>query len=179
MRTLDLPTGTVTFLFTDIEGSTRLVQSTGDDWPRLLETHNRLLGAAIEGRGGTVVKTEGDSFFAVFAAAADAVTAAADAQRALASQPWPEGASIRARMGIHTGTGTLGGDDYVGIDVHGLRITSGTDLVSHDLNQVQGLEFETLEELTGDLGAAYREGRSMDFDQAVAYALAGPTGRWS
>ncbi|CAN5484283.1 hypothetical protein BH24ACT7_BH24ACT7_21480 [soil metagenome] len=65
-----------------------------------------------------MVKTEGDSFFAVFAAAADAVTAAADAQRALASQPWPEGASIRARMGIHTGTGTLGGDDYVGIDVH-------------------------------------------------------------
>jgi len=58
---------------------------------------------------------------------------------------------------------------------HGLRITSGTDLVSHDLAQVQGLEFETLEELTGDLGAAYRAGSSMDFDQAVAYALAGPT----
>ncbi|MGH8911407.1 MAG: adenylate/guanylate cyclase domain-containing protein [Acidimicrobiia bacterium] len=119
MPTSHLPTGTVTFLFTDIEGSTRLVQKLGDKaWIGVLETHNRLLRTAIETMGGVVVKTEGDAFFAVFESAADAVAAAADAQQSLGSHPWPSEGSVLVRMGLHTGVGTLGGDDYVGLDVH-------------------------------------------------------------
>jgi predicted ATPase/class 3 adenylate cyclase len=118
MSRLLLPTGTVTFVFTDIEGSTRLVQTLGEAWVGALDDHNRLVRRAIEDRGGTVVKTEGDSFFAVFPAAADALVAAADAQRALAAHPWPDDSAVRSRIGVHTGTGVLGGDDYVGIDVH-------------------------------------------------------------
>ncbi|MDQ3781317.1 MAG: adenylate/guanylate cyclase domain-containing protein, partial [Actinomycetota bacterium] len=113
-----MPTGTVTFMFTDIEGSTRLVQHVGDDWTPILETHNRLVRHAVDSGHGTVVKTEGDSIFAVFASAIDAVAAAAGVQRSLAENPWPEGVRIRVRLGLHTGTGALGGDDYVGIDVH-------------------------------------------------------------
>ena len=114
-----LPTGTVTFLFTDIEGSTRLVQALGSAaWVPLLETHNTLVRSAIEDHRGIVVKTEGDSFFAVFGSAAEAAVASAAAQDALAGHDWPEGGRIRARMGLHTGVGLLGGSDYVGIDVH-------------------------------------------------------------
>ena len=85
-----LPSGTVTFLFTDIEGSTRLNAELGDDrWSPVLERHGALLREAIGGRRGFVIKTIGDGFFAVFGEAADAVAAAADAQRALAAEPWP------------------------------------------------------------------------------------------
>jgi len=113
-----LPTGTVTFLFTDVEGSTRLVEAAGEQWPALLAEHDRLLREAITGNGGTVVKTEGDGFFAAFASAIDAVTAAAAAQRGLAEHDWPEGFAPKVRMGLHTGLGLLGGDDYIGLDVH-------------------------------------------------------------
>jgi predicted ATPase/class 3 adenylate cyclase len=113
-----LPTGTVTFLFTDIEGSTRLVQALGDDWVALLETHNNLIGKAIADHDGVVVKSEGDSFFAVFAAAVDALKASVQAQYALMDHPWPPEGVIRARMGLHTGVGALGASDYVGLDVH-------------------------------------------------------------
>ena len=113
-----LPTGTVTFLFSDVEASTRMLQVSGDDWPALLSAHDRLLRDAITGNAGTVVKTEGDGFFAVFSSARDAVAAAADAQRALAGHDWPAGRRLTVRIGVHTGLGTLGGDDYVGIDVH-------------------------------------------------------------
>ncbi|HEY4606404.1 MAG TPA: adenylate/guanylate cyclase domain-containing protein, partial [Acidimicrobiia bacterium] len=113
-----LPTGTVTFLFTDIEGSTRLVQSLGDAWVPVLETHHRLLEGAIAGNGGRVVKTEGDSFFAVFPAAADALRAALGAQHALMANQWPSDGVVRSRMGLHTGVGVLGASDYVGLDVH-------------------------------------------------------------
>ncbi|HEX2153042.1 MAG TPA: adenylate/guanylate cyclase domain-containing protein [Acidimicrobiia bacterium] len=126
MDSSTLPTGTVTFLFTDIEGSTRLVQATGDAWLELLERHNRLLRSAIEEHGGTVVKTEGDGFFAVFGAADEALAAAADAQRELRRQGWPADAPIRVRMGLHTGHGTIGGDDYVGLDVHRAARIAGT-----------------------------------------------------
>ncbi|HEX6953539.1 MAG TPA: adenylate/guanylate cyclase domain-containing protein, partial [Agromyces sp.] len=120
-----LPTGTVTFLFTDVEGSTRLLEAAADRWPALLADHDRLLRDAIDGHGGTVVKTEGDGFFAAFPSAVDAVAAAADAQRALAAHDWPDGLAPKARMGLHTGLGLLGGDDYVGIDVHrASRITA-------------------------------------------------------
>ncbi|MFQ5968672.1 MAG: adenylate/guanylate cyclase domain-containing protein [Acidimicrobiia bacterium] len=113
-----LPAGTVTFLFTDIEGSTRLLQRHGDEFQDLLEIHSRLIRQAIAEADGVEVSTEGDSFFVVFASAPDAVRAAVAAQRALAAHSWPPEGEVRVRMGIHTGEGTLGGDSYVGIDVH-------------------------------------------------------------
>jgi predicted ATPase/class 3 adenylate cyclase len=114
----ELPTGTVTFLFTDIEGSTRLLQSFGERWQSILGDHHRLLRHAIREAGGIDLRTEGDAFFAVFRSAPAAVAAATAAQRALAAHPWPPGATIRVRMGIHTGEAALGGDDYVGLDIH-------------------------------------------------------------
>ena len=113
-----LPTGTVTFLFTDIEGSTRLVQALGESWVPILEAHNDLVGEAISRNQGFVVKTEGDSFFAVFPGATDALQATLDAQRALMAHPWPPDGVVRSRMGLHTGLGALGASDYVGLDVH-------------------------------------------------------------
>jgi predicted ATPase/class 3 adenylate cyclase len=113
-----LPTGTVTFLFTDIEGSTRLVQALGDEWVTVLEAHNHLIEKAITDNHGVVVKTEGDSFFAVFSAALDALQASVQAQHALMDHPWPSEGVVRSRMGLHTGLGALGASDYVGLDVH-------------------------------------------------------------
>jgi predicted ATPase/class 3 adenylate cyclase len=114
----ELPTGTVTFLFTDIEGSTRLLQALGAAWKTVLEDHNRLLLGAIREAGGIDLRSEGDSFFAVFRTAPAAVAAAHAAQRALAAHPWPPEASVRVRMGMNTGEGAVGGDSYVGLDVH-------------------------------------------------------------
>jgi len=114
----DLPTGTVTFLFSDIEGSTRLVQQLGDRFVDILESQQRLLRDAFREHGGIELGTEGDSFFVVFPKAGDAVAAAIAAQRAVAGYAWPEDADVRVRMGLHTGEGTLGGANYVGLDVH-------------------------------------------------------------
>jgi predicted ATPase/class 3 adenylate cyclase len=114
----ELPTGTVTFLFTDIEGSTRLLQELGEAYRQVQDDHSRLLRGAIAAGGGTPVRTEGDSFFAAFPTATGAVHAAVAAQRALASHPWSHGRPLRVRMGMHTGEGRLGGDDYLGIDVN-------------------------------------------------------------
>lgn len=114
----DLPTGTVTFLFSDIEGSTRLLDRLGDGYPAVLEAHQRLLREAFAARGGIDVSTEGDSFFVVFRSAPQAVAAAVEAQRAVAAHEWPEGATVRVRMGLHTGEGVLGGDNFVGVDLH-------------------------------------------------------------
>ncbi|MDQ3938544.1 MAG: adenylate/guanylate cyclase domain-containing protein, partial [Chloroflexota bacterium] len=113
-----LPTGTVTFLFTDIEGSTRLLARLGEQYEPVLSAHAQTLRGAITDHGGTEVSTEGDSFFAVFTSAVDAVRAVTAAQRALASHGWPEEAAVRVRMGLHSGEGRLGGDNYVGMDVH-------------------------------------------------------------
>ena len=121
----DLPTGTVTFLFTDIEGSTRLSQSLGDGFADLIDRHHDLLRSTIEGGGGTVVSTEGDAFFAVFSEPLEAVSAAAAAQRRLAAEPWPGDALVRVRMGLHTGIGRLGGDDYAGVEVNRAARISG------------------------------------------------------
>jgi predicted ATPase/class 3 adenylate cyclase len=114
----DLPTGTITFLFTDIEGSTRLLQALGAEYRDALERHAAIVRAALSAHDGVEVGTEGDSFFAVFRSAADAVAAAVEAQRALAAEPWPREQDVRVRMGLHTGEGRLGGDSYVGLDVH-------------------------------------------------------------
>ena len=114
----ELPSGTVTFLFSDIEGSTRLAQERASTWPELLRRHQELMRAAFAAHGGVEVGTEGDSFFAAFASAAGAVAAAADAQRALVKEPWPEGCIIGVRIGMHTGEASVSGGTYVGVAVH-------------------------------------------------------------
>jgi predicted ATPase/class 3 adenylate cyclase len=115
----------VTFLFTDIEGSTRLTQSLGDGWPPLLERHNQLLRDAIRSHQGVPFGSEGDAIFAVFPSAPPAVAAAVAAQRALAAEVWPPESAVRVRMGLHTGEGQLAGDTYVGLDVHRVaRVTN-------------------------------------------------------
>ena len=117
-RTVELPTGTVTFLFTDIEGSTRLLQSLGEGYSDVLSQHHRLLREAVEGAGGVPIGTEGDSLFAAFDSPVAAVAAAVGAQRALAGADWPAGVSVRVRMGLHTGEGVVRDGTYVGLDVH-------------------------------------------------------------
>jgi predicted ATPase/class 3 adenylate cyclase len=114
----DLPTGTVTFLFTDIEGSTGLLQTLGDRYPAVLDRHAAIVRRAVAGGGGVEVSTHGDAFFAVFTSPVGAVRAAVAAQRGLAAHDWSPGPPVRVRMGLHTGDGVLGGDDYAGIDVH-------------------------------------------------------------
>jgi predicted ATPase/class 3 adenylate cyclase len=116
MNDRPLPTGTVTYLFTDIEGSTRLVQDLGEAWPETLAAHSAILGDAIDSCRGVTVRTEGDSFFAVFEEPLAAVEAAVTAQRGIESAHWR--LPLRVRVGLHTGAGHLGGDDYVGLDVH-------------------------------------------------------------
>ncbi len=113
-----LPTGTVTFLFTDIEGSTQLLQSLGERYDAVLSTHHAILREAFAAHGGKEVGTEGDSFFVVFAGARAGIDAAAAAQRGLAAHEFPNGVKVRVRMGIHTGEGRLVDGNYRGIDVH-------------------------------------------------------------
>ena len=118
-RMRDLPIGTVTFLFTDIEGSTGLLQDLGrDEFVRQLDRHAEILRTAVAEQGGVEIGTEGDSFFVAFPTASGALRAAVAAQRALAAHPWSDGNPIRVRMGLHTGEGVPGGDNYVGIDVN-------------------------------------------------------------
>jgi len=112
-----LPGGTVTFLFTDIEGSTRLLQELGDAYGDVVREHRQLLREHLGGEGGTEVDTQGDAFFYSFPRARDAVRAAVDGQRALASHEWPRGVDVRVRMGLHTGEPTVGDEGYVGLDV--------------------------------------------------------------
>ncbi|HUP83578.1 MAG TPA: adenylate/guanylate cyclase domain-containing protein [Candidatus Limnocylindria bacterium] len=113
-----LPTGTVTFLFTDIEGSTRLATELAERWPPILARHHALMREAISAHEGVEVMTEGDAFFVVFRAPVAGVSAAADAQRLLEKESWPAGGEVHVRMGMHTGEAVLGGDNYVGLDVH-------------------------------------------------------------
>jgi predicted ATPase/class 3 adenylate cyclase len=113
-----LPTGTVTFLFTDIEGSTTLLQELGEDYGSVQDDHQRILREAIAEGGGGEIRTEGDSFFAAFPTPAGALQAAVWAQRELAAHPWTHGRLLRVRMGLHTGEGRLRGGDYLGIDVN-------------------------------------------------------------
>ena len=110
--------GTPPFLFTDIEGSTRLLQHLGDRYSGLLDEHRAFISGAVEQAGGRVVGTEGDSFFCSFPTAAGGVSAAANAQRALETHSWPEDARIRVRMGVHTGEAVESKGDYVGLAVH-------------------------------------------------------------
>jgi class 3 adenylate cyclase len=114
-----LTRGTFTFLFSDIEGSTRLEQAVGRDrYAELRERHRAILRAASEARGGVEQGTEGDSLFVAFREAPDAVEAAVAAQRALAAEPWPDGATIKVRMGLHTGGAEQSGESLVGLGIN-------------------------------------------------------------
>jgi YVTN family beta-propeller protein len=117
-RAREVPTGTVTFLFTDIEGSTQLLKQLAGDYGEMLAEHQRILRAAFEAHGGWEVDTQGDSFFVAFRRAKDAVAAAVAAQRDLATHPWPHGGGVKVRMGLHTGEPQVGGERYVGLGVH-------------------------------------------------------------
>jgi predicted ATPase/DNA-binding SARP family transcriptional activator/class 3 adenylate cyclase len=113
-----LPSGAVTFLFTDIEGSTRLVKALRERYPQVLAEHRRLVRAAIAGQAGHEVDTQGDAFFVAFASAKQAVLCALEIQRALAAHDWPAGAPVRVRIGIHTGHAVPAGGAYTGLAVH-------------------------------------------------------------
>ena len=113
-----LPGGAVTFLFSDVEGSTRLVKALRERYPQVLAEHRRLVRAAIAAHGGREVDTQGDAFFAAFASATQAVLCALDIQRALAAHPWPGGAQVRVRIGIHTGQAVPAEGAYTGLAVH-------------------------------------------------------------
>jgi len=107
----------VTFLFTDIEGSTRLLQELGDEYGQVVADHRRLLREVFAGAGGSEVDTQGDAFFYSFTRARDAVRGAVEGQRALTAHAWPQGAQVRVRMGLHTGEPHVGDEGYVGMDV--------------------------------------------------------------
>jgi predicted ATPase/class 3 adenylate cyclase/DNA-binding CsgD family transcriptional regulator len=114
----ELPTGTVTLLFTDIEGSTRLLKQLGNRYAEVLEACRSLLRGAFQEWHGHEVDTQGDAFFVAYTRASDAVAAAVAAQRALANHPWPDGGTVRVRMGLHTGEPQRSAEGYVGLDVH-------------------------------------------------------------
>jgi predicted ATPase/class 3 adenylate cyclase len=148
-----LPTGTVTFLFTDIEGSTRLLQHLGDRYADVLADQRRLIRAAFQDRDGHEIDTAGDGLFVAFGRATQAVEAAVAAQRAISLHRWPDGVSVRVRMGLHTGEATLTAGGYVGLDVHrASRISSAghggqilisqttRDLVENDLPEGVSLQ---------------------------------------
>jgi predicted ATPase/class 3 adenylate cyclase len=147
------PDGVVTFVFTDIEGSTRLFHQLGGAYVGVLDRHNELLRRTWRGNRGYEVSTEGDSFFVAFASARDAVLACAEAVRRLASEPWAGGARVRARVGVHTGLASPRGAGYVSLAVHqAARIMAaahgGQVLVSQDtvdvLDGTGGLELRRL-----------------------------------
>ena len=118
LETTGLPSGTITLLFTDVEGSTRLAARLGERYTEVLEDHHRLLRAAFTGLGGREIDSQGDGFFVAFPCARDALGAAVAAQRAIANHPWPNGLQVKVRMGLHTGEPMATGGRYVGLVVH-------------------------------------------------------------
>src|SRR5215212_1020418 len=114
----NLPHGTVTLVFTDVEGSTQLVQRLGDGYAHVLDDHRRLVRAAVEDAGGVIVDQRGDEIFLVFASAGAAADAIVAAQQSLAEHEWPSGVELRVRVGMHTGEPNLRDGTYFGLDVH-------------------------------------------------------------
>ena len=165
----DLPSGAVTFLFTDIEGSTRLVKALREQYVQVLADHRRLVRAAIAGQAGNEIDTQGDAFFVAFASAKQAVLCALEIQRALAGHQWPSDASVRVRMGIHTGHAVPVEGAYTGLAVHrAARICSaargGQVLVSQ---ATQTLIEDDEEEELGFALAELGERRLKDLDRPV------------
>ena len=173
----ELPTGTLSFVFSDVEGSTRLLRQLREGYTPVLAEHQRVLRDAFGKHGGHEVDTQGDSFFVVFLRPRDAVLAAVAAQRAIEGNRWPPEVELRVRIGIHTGPAEVVGDRYVGLAVHrAARICAagngGQVLLSHatwalledDEDELPGLELR-------DLG----EQRLKDFDRAVrVYQVVAP-----
>jgi class 3 adenylate cyclase len=112
-----LPGGTVTFLFSDVEGSTQLLEQLGDRYGDVLRDQRQILRARFGEAGGHEIDAQGDAFFFSFTRAKDAVAGAVAAQRDLAAHEWPDGVAVKARMGLHTGEPTVGEEGYVGLDV--------------------------------------------------------------
>jgi class 3 adenylate cyclase len=113
----ELPGGTVTFLFSDIEGSTRLLEQLGDRYQDVHRDHRRILREELQAAGGREIDTQGDAFFFSFTRARDAVSGAVAAQRALDEHEWPNDVDVNVRMGLHTGEPTVGDEGYLGLDV--------------------------------------------------------------
>ena len=180
---VDLPTGTVTFLFTDVEGSTALLRRLKDGYAEVLAKHEQLLRDAAETAGGQEFGTQGDAVFFVFRNPKDAVLAAVEGRRALEAAEWPEGGQVRVRMGVHTGEAAIAADRYMGLAVNraaricgiargGQILVSPTThaLVEEAEHDFPGISFR-------DLGAQSLK----DFDRPVpiyeveaAEAVAGP-----
>ena len=114
----NLPDGTITLLFADVEGSTRHLLRLGDRYPSVLERHSAVVVDAVERYHGHLVDTQGDTSLAAFATAQDAIQAAVEAQRALTTEPWPDGEPLRVRFGLHTGEPVRNAEGYAGLDVH-------------------------------------------------------------
>jgi YVTN family beta-propeller protein len=164
----DLPSGAVTFLFTDIEGSTRLVKQLRERYPEVLHQHQRLLRAAFDAHGGYEVDTQGDSFFVAFSSARDGLLAAVDGQLALVGHSWPDGSQIKVRMGLHTGQAIASDGRYTGLAVHraariGAAGHGGQILVSQATQTLLEDEEEDLHIFLHDLG----EQRLKDLDRPV------------
>ena len=117
-REAGLPEGTVTLVFTDIEGSTGLLQTLGDRYPAVLADHHALIRGAFARHGAFERGSAGDGLYFVFPTARAAVQAAVEGQLALAAHPWPDGLALRDRMGLHTGEPQTATEGYVGLDVH-------------------------------------------------------------
>jgi class 3 adenylate cyclase len=133
----DAPSGTVTLLFTDIEGSTKLLQRSGELYAELLAEHRNMLRVAFDSHDGYEVDTEGDAFFVVFRSANDAAAAAVAAQKALAEHSWPGGNDVRVRMGLHTGEPRLVDRAYVGLDVHRAARVMGPDTAGRSCSRTR------------------------------------------
>ena len=145
-----LPTGTLTLLFSDIEGSTSLLNRLGSRWGEALFAHRRIMRTAIATHHGHEMGTEGDSFFVVFTSAHDALSAAIEAQQELGRHDWPEQVALRVRIGLHTGEPEQHDEDYIGIDVHRAARIAGT---AHGGQIVLSA---TTQELVGGQGDGYR-----------------------
>src|ERR1043166_3894514 len=155
------PSGTVTLLFSDIEGSTRLLRRTGDAYAGLLAEHRRLLREAFARHRGFEMDNEGDAFFVAFESANDAAAAAAEAQRTLAAHDWPEEGEIRVRMGLHTGEPRPVDGRYVGLIVHAaarimsaghggqVLVSESTRVLLDDRFQLRDLGEHRLKDLPG------------------------------
>jgi YVTN family beta-propeller protein len=173
----DLPSGAVTFLFTDIEGSTRLVKQFRDAYEEVLADHRRLLREAFDAHNGYEVDTQGDSFFVAFSSARDALMAAVEGQLALLAQEWPGGAQVKVRMGLHTGQARAADGRYTGLAVHraariGAAGHGGQILVSQATQTLLEDEEEDLHVFLRDLG----EQRLKDLDRPVRLYQAGADG---
>jgi YVTN family beta-propeller protein len=175
----DVPSGAVTFLFTDIEGSTRLVKQLRDRYRTVLSEHQRLLRASFDAHDGHEVDTQGDSFFVAFANARNALLAAVEAQRSLGSHAWPDDAEIKVRMGLHTGQATAYDGRYTGLAVHraariGAAARGGQILVSQATQTLLEDEEEDLDVVLRDLGDQTLKDldRPVRLYQAVADGLA-------